>query len=54
MTSLLAYIDPGAGSLFVQAIIGGLLAGLYLLKIYWQKFKLGVRRLGVKLKLWSD
>lgn len=46
----LAYIDPGAGSLFVQAVIAGVLAGLYVIKLYWQKLKLGFQKLGDKLK----
>lgn len=45
MNFLFAYIDPGAGSLLVQAIIGGVLAGLYAIKLYWQKVKAGVRKL---------
>ncbi len=41
--NLLAYVDPGAGSLLVQALIGGLLAGLYAIKLYWTKLKLGLK-----------
>ena len=36
-----AYIDPGSGSLLVQALIGGVLAGLHVIKLYWQKLKSG-------------
>lgn len=50
MQLLLAYIDPGAGSLFVQAIIGGLLAGLYAIKLYWQKLKAALRKFADKFK----
>lgn len=39
MIFFLAYIDPGAGSLFVQAIVGGTLAALYAIKQYWHKLK---------------
>jgi len=41
----LAYIDPGAGSLFVQAVIGGTLAALYAIKLYWHKLKAGLKSL---------
>lgn len=50
MLEYLAYIDPGAGSLLVQAIVGGLLAGLYMIKLYWGKLKAVVRRLGDKFR----
>ena len=33
------YIDPGTGSLIIQALIAGLLGGLYLLKVFWSKVK---------------
>lgn len=34
-----AYIDPGTGSLMLQALIGGLAGGLFMIKIYWRKLK---------------
>jgi hypothetical protein len=45
MNLIVAYIDPGAGSLFIQALIGGVLAGLYAIKLYWTKLKLGLTKL---------
>jgi hypothetical protein len=45
----LGYIDPGSGSLFVQAIVGGLLAALYAIKLYWHKLKAGLKRLRARL-----
>jgi hypothetical protein len=33
------YIDPGTGSLIIQAAIAGLLGGLYLIKVFWTKVK---------------
>lgn len=30
-----AYLDPGVGSLFLQALIGGIAAGFFVLKRYW-------------------
>jgi hypothetical protein len=36
---MLAYLDPGAGSLILQALAGGV-AGLVVFgKIYWGRFK---------------
>jgi hypothetical protein len=34
-----AYIDPGSGSLMLQALIGVLAAGLIALKAYWHQVK---------------
>jgi hypothetical protein len=48
--SYLAYIDPGAGSLFVQAIVGGTLAALYAVKLYWHRLKAGLKSLRHRAK----
>ena len=34
-----AYIDPGSGSILLQALIGGLAAAGATLSIYWEKLK---------------
>lgn len=34
-----AYIDPGTGSYFIQLLVGGLLALLYTVKIYWTRIR---------------
>jgi hypothetical protein len=34
-----AYLDPGTGSIIVQAIIGAVGGGLVLGRMYWQRFK---------------
>ena len=34
-----AYVDPGSASLFFQAMIAGLMGGLFLLKVYWAKLR---------------
>tara|TARA_B110000008_G_C16638293_1_gene431499 strand:+ start:250 stop:450 length:201 start_codon:yes stop_codon:yes gene_type:complete len=34
-----AYLDPGLGSLFIQAILGGLAAIITTATIYWYKLK---------------
>ena len=31
------YIDPGTGSLIIQFVIGSLIGGLFLLKVFWGK-----------------
>ena len=38
-TSAHAYIDPGVGSIILQAIIGAIAATSLTIKIYWQKIK---------------
>jgi hypothetical protein len=37
MTALIAYIDPGAGSLLLQAVAGGVAAGAVVARIYWSR-----------------
>lgn len=32
-----AYLDPASGSMALQAIVGGLLGGLYLVKRFWRR-----------------
>jgi len=34
-----AYLDPGVGSMILQAIIGGIAVGMTIVSIYWQKVK---------------
>ena len=36
-TPLLAYLDPGTGSMLVQVTVGAIAAGLTLCKLYWSK-----------------
>ncbi len=35
-----AYLDPGSGSYILQLLIGGFLAGLFIIKLAWTKTKL--------------
>jgi hypothetical protein len=35
MRGLIAYIDPGSGSLLIQGLMGGLAALAVLSKVYW-------------------
>jgi hypothetical protein len=39
MTTILSYIDPGSGSLFLQALAGGVAAVGVLGKVYWRRLK---------------
>ncbi|MBX3723822.1 MAG: hypothetical protein KF713_18395 [Turneriella sp.] len=34
---LYAYVDPGSGSILVQAVLAGFLGALLAVKIYWKK-----------------
>jgi hypothetical protein len=37
METVLAYLDPGSGSMIVQLIVGGLAAAGVAAKLYWNK-----------------
>ena len=37
-----AYIDPGSGSIILQAILAAIFGAAVTLKLFWQKIKLGV------------
>jgi len=37
MTTLLAYLDPGSGSMILQIIAGGLAAVAVTAKLYWNR-----------------
>lgn len=34
-----AYIDPGTAGLLLQALIGGAVGALFVIRLYWQKIK---------------
>ena len=34
-----AYLDPGTGSILLQAILGGIAMGFVTIKIWWKKLK---------------
>jgi hypothetical protein len=42
---MLAYLDPGTGSIILQAAIGAILGSLLILKTYWYKISGSLRRL---------
>jgi hypothetical protein len=37
MTTVLAYLDPGSGSMILQILAGGLAAVAVTAKLYWRK-----------------
>jgi hypothetical protein len=37
MTTVLAYLDPGSGSMILQVIAGGLAAVAVTAKLYWRR-----------------
>ncbi len=32
-----AYLDPGTGSILIQMVIGGTLAGAFAIKLFWRR-----------------
>ena len=49
-----AYIDPGTGSYLLQFLIGGLLAGAFMVKTFWNKIKAFLSHLFRKPQEGSD
>jgi hypothetical protein len=39
MTTVLAYLDPGSGSMILQIIAGGIAAVAVTAKLYWNRVK---------------
>ena len=37
-TVILAYLDPGTGSLILQAVLGGVVGAAVVIKLYWRRF----------------
>lgn len=50
---VLAYLDPGTGSMMLQVILGGIAAVGVALKLYWHKFRVALGFRG-KEKLESE
>ena len=42
ISNAFAYIDPGTGSMILQSLIGALVGGVIVLKVYWTKIKLAI------------
>ena len=34
-----AYLDPGTGSMMLQAMIGVIASGMFFIRLYWDKFR---------------
>ena len=43
MKPLLAYLDPGSGSMMLQVLAGGLAAAAVTLKVYWRRLLIFLR-----------
>jgi hypothetical protein len=43
MSSVLAYIDPGSGSLLLQALAGGVAGVTVVGKLYWRRLRRALR-----------
>ena len=39
MNSVLAYLDPGSGSLLLQGLVGGVASAVVIAKVYWRRAK---------------
>ena len=39
MNNLLLYLDPGSGSLLLQALVGGVASAAVIGKLYWRRAK---------------
>jgi hypothetical protein len=39
VNDLLAYLDPGSGSLLLQALVGGVASAVVMGKVYWRRAK---------------
>jgi hypothetical protein len=46
VVNVLAYLDPGSGSLLLQALVGGVASAAVMAKLYWRRAKrfLGLER----------
>ena len=45
ITNAYAYLDPGTGSIILQAIIGFIAASIATISVYWEKFKLIISKI---------
>tara|TARA_B100000941_G_scaffold256081_1_gene205162 strand:+ start:363 stop:590 length:228 start_codon:yes stop_codon:yes gene_type:complete len=45
ITNTYAYLDPGTGSIILQAIIGFIAASVATISVYWTKFKLIISKI---------
>lgn len=47
MTTLFGYLDPGSGSMILQAVVGGAAAAAVMGRVYWRRM---LRVLRIKKK----
>jgi hypothetical protein len=38
VNGVLGYLDPGSGSMILQAVVGGVAAAAVMGKLYWRRF----------------
>ena len=50
ITTAHAYLDPGTGSIILQAILGFIAAAAATMSIYWEKFKSIINKILKKTK----
>jgi len=43
MRTVLAYLDPGSGSMMLQVIAGGIAAAAVTMKVYWRRLLVFLR-----------
>lgn len=43
MRGVLGYLDPGSGSIILQAVVGGIAAAAVMGKLYWRRFLQALR-----------
>ncbi len=53
-TKAFAYLDPGKGSIILQAILGFIAASIATISIYWTKFKTIISKIFTKKKYEKD
>ena len=39
-----AYLDPGTGSMLIQMLIGGVVAAMFTIKMYWYQLRSYIQR----------
>ena len=52
--NVFAYLDPGTGSIILQAILGFIAASIATISIYWTKFKTIIYKIFNKKKYEKD
>lgn len=50
LSSVRYYIDPGTGSLIIQVAIASFVGGLFMLKVFWGRVKLFLKKVLLKFR----